>query len=179
MRRDSQRVKDVGRAALLVPLTALLAAGCTSTGSSTTGSVAQPTHPHSVSVTDVPTTAYLAVVQHYDVPGSAPGQLRYAVTDHKTIAQLAALVNALPAAPDQKNIIIPCPEQTAPAFDLDFQDAKGGKVLAQADFECFGVMVADGARNVPVLSSSVSPGTPSLIDQVEAILAPYAAHAAD
>ncbi|WP_034264597.1 hypothetical protein [Actinospica robiniae] len=161
MRRQSQRTKSVGRAALFVPLAALLAAGCSSNGSPKTA--------------DVPDTAYLAVVQNYDVPigKGGPRQLRYTVTDRKTIAQLTALINALPAAPKQSNPPS-CPEEVAPAFDLQFQDTKGGKVLAQVDFECFGVWVTLDGKDEPLLSSSTSPGAPSLINRVEAILAPYA-----
>jgi hypothetical protein len=179
MRRQSQRTKSAGRAALLVPLAAALAAlaaGCAATGSAANDAAGHSTHAQAGHVADVPETAYLSVVQNYDVAGVAPEQLRYAVTDHKTIAQLAALIDVLSIAPNQ-NIIDPCPKESAPAFSLDFQDAKGGKVLAQVDFECFGVMGTRDGQDVPILSSSTSPGAPSLLDRVGAILAPYAKHA--
>jgi hypothetical protein len=178
MRSRFQHTKNARRAALLVPLAAGLAAGCTSTGSA--GSTSVAAHPHSVAggVADIPAAAYLAVEQNYGVPQGEDGpvRLQYAVTDPQTIAELTGMINALPASPSQG--AIPCPEETAPAFDLGFQDAKGGKVLAQVDFECFGVLVTEAGRKLPILSSAADKGESPLMDRVKAILARYAARAA-
>lgn len=182
MRRPSQRTKSVGRAAFLVPLAALVAAaGCTSAGPASTASATAPasttsavgTHPHSLAE-KVPVTAYLSVEQNYDVQDKDghPGQLRYSVTDPKTIAQLTALINALPVSANQG--ITPCPESMAPAFDLEFSAAKGNKAVAEVSLQCFGVMVAVGDHNLPILSYTATAGGMSFVKRIEALLAPYA-----
>lgn len=172
MRRQSQRTKSAGRAAFLIPLAALVAAGCTSAGTASTASFAG-THPHS-QAEGVLVTAYLGVEQNYGVQDAKgyPGQLRYSVTDRKTIEELTALINALPVSPNQG--ITPCPEQMAPAFDLDFADTKGGKAIDEVSLQCFGVMVTIGGHELPIRSDSASSGGTSFIQRVQALLAPYA-----
>jgi len=76
----------------------------------------------------VPATAYLRVVQNYNLPHQSPRtagpySLTYDVTDKKVIARLAAMISALPVAPDQ-NIAVPCASSMGPAYELDFRDSK-------------------------------------------------------
>lgn len=94
----------------------------------------------------------------------------------RTIAQLAALFEALPTAPNQ-NIISPCPASMAPAYELDFQDSKNSTPVAEFSIQCFGVMVSVHGQDEPILSDPTSPGKPSLLSSVSSLLAASMPHA--
>jgi len=177
MRRRNQRSKSVGRATLLVPLAALAAVGCTSAGPASTGSAAA-VHPHAQPGIAVPVTAYLSVVQNYDVPvrGDGPGQWRYTVTDRETITELDELIGGLPTSETQS--AIPCSSQEAPAFDLLFRDAKGGKPVAQVDVVCFGVLTTTQGHDEPVRVFTSPSGQLDFLRKVESLLEPYAPRSA-
>jgi len=85
---------------------------------------------------------------------------------------LAALFEALPTAPNQ-NIIAPCPSSMAPAYELDFQDAKNTTPVTEVSIQCFGVMVTVHGYNEPILSDPTSPGKPSLLSSVSSLLSPW------
>lgn len=156
-----KRPFSTARATALVCAIALLATGCTSASSSG----------HGTDRSEVPATAYLSVTEIYPVDGTpTPSQksLTFAVTDQRTIAQLAALVNSLPTSP--KQIMTPCPFPGGPAYELDFQNAKDTTPVAEVSTMCFGVMFTVHEHSEPVLgneagffrsvSSLVSPSIP-------------------
>lgn len=128
---------------------ALPAVGCTASSNGRGGGGA------------VPVTAYVSVVDNYDpqtAASQAPDmwQLKYAVTDKQTITKLAALINALPAAPNQ-NVVHPCPSSLSPAYHLDFQSSATASPTAEVSITCFGVMVTLRGHDEPIRSGSVPP----------------------
>jgi hypothetical protein len=169
-----KRPSSTAHAAALACAIALLAAACTSSA---------PAAPDAIksASSEISATAYLSVIENY-FPGTAatraPGNqtLRFAVTDQRTIAQLAALFEALPTAPNQ-NIISPCPGSMAPAYELDFQDSKNSTPVAEFSIQCFGVMVSVHGQDEPILSDPTSPGKPSLLSSVSSLLAASMPHA--
>lgn len=182
MRRRSQRTKGVGRAAFLIPVAALAAAGCTSAGPVATASESAPALTASTAAArtegaaglTVPVTTYVSVVQNYDVPerNGAPRRLQYTVTNPKTIAALGALIEGLQVSKSQE--VHSCPEQMSAAFSLEFVDTKGGKPVVQADVTCFGVMMTVNGREEPIRAFPQPPGVWGLAEVIEALLAPYA-----
>lgn len=149
---------------------ALLAAGCTSSAPAGTDAIKSAS-------SEISATAYLSVTENYFAKTAltrAPDghTLRFAVTDQRTIAQLAALFDALPTAPNQ-NIISPCPSSMAPAYDLVFQDGKNTSPVAEFSIQCFGVMVTVHGQDEPILSDPTSPGKPSLLSSVSSLLSPW------
>ena len=172
------------RAAALACALALLAVGCASGGSASKDSAV------SVSTSSgggglgnagssggssekVFATAYLSVTENYFadatvVPPKGMAPVRYAITDQRTIARLAALINSLPTDPRQE--ITPCPSSLAPAYELDFQSAKDAQPVAEVSIQCFGVMVTARGKNEPILSESAPPGAASFLAGVASIL---------
>ena len=137
---------------------ALLTAGCASSTAAST----------------VPATTYLSVAENYfpnatEAPSTGKVPLRFDVTDQHTIAQLTALINALPTAPRQ-NIITPCPSSLAPAYELDFLDAKNSTPVAEVSIRCFGVMVTVHGQSEPILSGAVPGSKVSLLSSVSSLL---------
>lgn len=124
----------------------------------------------------VPATAYLSVVQHYfpgvTLQGPGPQSASYAVTDKQIIARLAALINAVPVAPEP-NIIAPCPSSLGPAFLLDFRDSATAAPAAEVAIVCFGVIVTVHGRQEPVLSAGTA-GNGQLLGTVVELLGQHA-----
>jgi hypothetical protein len=172
-----KRQTSIVRAAAFACAIALIATGCAATElASNNSTVSVSGNAGKGSGTgEIPATAYLSVVQNYfgaSVPARNPGtpRSRYAVTDRQTIARLAALINALPTSP-QQNGIVPCPSALSPAYELDFQNAKGDAApAAEVSIECFGVMVTVHGQREPILSDSASPGAASFLASVASIL---------
>ncbi len=168
---------------------ALTVAGCSAAAASSTGSAGSTSSTSHVGSTGgtssaagkgnndrvpVPATAYLSVVQHYNLPDQAsrgPGyELTYAVTDKQVIARLAAMINALPVASDQ-NIAVPCTSTMGPAYQLDFQDSKAAQPTAEVSILCFGVDVTVGSHQEPTLSMGPM-GDTRFLGEVGALLGP-------
>jgi hypothetical protein len=169
-----------GRAAAVLALAALAAAGCDAggsgphsvTGAHSIGVQSTPAHP----VPAVPVSRYLSVVQYYGVHNDQSGTLgqrRFTVTDPAAIAKLAALIDALPVAP--KQWIHPCISGMAPAYQLDFQDTKDAGAAMSVAIDCFGVVVSVGGHQEPMLSdSATSVDVMAFLSQVQTLMAPYA-----
>ncbi|WP_370353416.1 hypothetical protein [Catenulispora sp. EB89] len=124
----------------------------------------------------MPATAYLRVVQNYNVPvqstrTAGPYSLTYDVTDKKVIARLAAMISALPVAPDQ-NIAVPCTSSMGPAYELDFRDSKNAPDTADAAIVCFGVDVTVGSHLEPTRTMGPM-GDTHFLSEVEALLDPF------
>jgi hypothetical protein len=177
-----KRQASTARAVALACAIALSAAGCASTGPASTDAVKAVSSSGGGSSSGsgpVPATAYLSVTQNYfanaaTAPPTGMARLRYAVTDQRTIARLAALINALPVDPRQQ--IDPCPSSLAPAYELDFQSAKNTKPVAEIAIVCFGVMVTLHGQNKPFLNDSTPPGKTSFLAAVTSLLSAYVPH---
>jgi hypothetical protein len=115
---------------------------------------------------------YVSVTENYFADVTAArghGPLRFAVTNRRMIARLAALIDSLPTAPNQ--VMTPCPSSMAPAYDLDFRDAKDAASVAEVSLMCFGVMVTVHGRGGPILSYPTSPsGEASFLSSVSSLL---------
>lgn len=139
--------------AALVCAIALLAAGCASSEPTSTDAIASESG--SGGGDHIPATAYLSVTEYYPIKGSPTpeqGSLTYAVTDQRTIARFAALVESLPRSSSQ--MITPCPLSARLAYVLNFQqDAKDATPVAQVSTECFGVMVTVHEHREPILGN--------------------------
>lgn len=168
-----KRRSSTAHTAALTCAIALLTAGCASSAPAATDAIKSAS-------SEISATAYLSVIENYfpktaatRAPGNQP--LRFAITDQRTIAQLAALFEALPTAPNQ-NIISPCPSSMAPAYELDFQDAKNSTAVAEFSIQCFGVLVTVHGQNEPILSDPTTPGKPSLLSSVSSLLSASMPH---
>jgi hypothetical protein len=121
---------------------------------------------------EIAAAAYLSVTENYFAHATAAlgqGPLRFAVTDQRTIARLAALIDSLPTAPDQ--VMSPCPSSMAPAYGLEFRDAKDTAPVAEVSMMCFGVMVTVQGHGEPILSYPTSPsGEASFLSSVSSLL---------
>lgn len=154
------------RTAALALATAVLAAGCTSSGN---GEVP-------VTAAGVPVTAAVSVIDNYDpetAASQAPDmwQVKYAVTDEQTITKLAELINSLPTAPNQ-NVVHPCPSSLSPAYQLDFQSSASATPTAVVSIMCFGVMVTLPGHDEAIRVGSAPPDDMgSVLRNVAALLA--------
>ena len=144
--------------AALVCAIALLAAGCASSEPTATDVIASESGSGDGGGgggDQIPATAYLSVTEYYPIKGSPTpeqGSLTYAVTDQRTIARFAALVESLPRSSSQ--MITPCPLSATLAYVLNFQqDAKDATPVAQVSTECFGVMVTVHEHREPILGN--------------------------
>ena len=171
-----KRLSSTAHTVALACAIALLAVGCASSTAASSDAVKSASNSSLGSGSgEVPATTYLSVAENYfpnateaPTPGKTP--LRFDVTDQQTIARLAALIDALPTAP-QQNIITPCPSSLAPAYELDFQDAKNTMPVAEISIECFGVMVTVHGQSKPILSGVVPDSKVSLLSSVGSLLA--------
>ena len=182
-----KRQASTARAVALACAIALSAAGCaSSTGRASTDAVVATSSSVGGNVGssgrssgDVPTAAYLSVTENYFanaavVAPAGMARLKYAVTDQRTIARLAALINALPTDPRPK--INPCPSALAPAYELDFQSAKDTKPVAEVTVVCFGVYVTVNGQREQLLNDSTAAGKMSFLAAVTSLLSGYVPH---
>jgi hypothetical protein len=187
-----KRQASTARAVALACAIALSAAGCASSGPASTAAAVVTSGSGGGNAGsggssgggtrgggDVPTTAYLSVTENYfaDAAVVAPtgmARLRYAVTDQRTIARLAALINALPTDPRPE--INPCPSALAPAYELDFQSAKDAKPVAEVAVVCFGVYVTVNGQREQLLNDATAAGKTSFLAAVTSLLAGYVPH---
>jgi len=148
---------------------------------STTASAAAsstPTRPAKPAAERVPDSSALTVtVQTVPGPTAAAGHANV-ITNAKTIAQIAADINALPTLPHYTGIVH-CPMETVGSvLTLDFRDSADGTVLAEVRLtpkptgQCSGgVEVTVGGVTQPQLDDSAKPKLFTQLEQLAGLTA--------
>jgi len=139
---------------------------------------ASPTRPAKPASERVPDSAVLTVtVQTAPGPSSAAGHANV-LTNARTIAEIAADINALPTLPHYTGIVH-CPMETVGSvLTLDFRDSANGTVLAEVQLtpkptgECSGgVQVTVGGITQPQLDDSAKPKLFTQLEQLAGLTA--------